>query len=389
MEGVKTDATGPTIGEGIVGNNPQNAEEKLLPPGHAPEKPAAPQEPKLSAKDLLHGGNAVLAAQSAMAQKDAVPVANEAPVPVETEFEKNLREAGLKEALERPGAAPERVEEVPAEQAPDGAPRIRTYAADMSEEIKKRGAALSTIIVAEQARTVPLPEPEKPRTRRGLLIIVGAGVFIMLGIGAITAAVVLTSGVTTTGAPSMSIIPFNHLAQITQSSTTSLAQTLASARASAKMSLGEIEAFGITKDGTPLSAYDILTALGAPDQLARNATGILAGIHAADHTQPFLLISVSAYDRAFAGMLAWEGTIGDTLGNFFAPNSVSAQSIAAHAPALSFEDVVLQNLDARESQDVWPILYTFPRRDLLLITTNQSTLREILSRLSLQSAGAK
>lgn len=356
----------------------------------APDKMKGKITPAIlaSGTDFLHGGNAVSAAQEkSTAISSAPPSPASAP---ETEFERNLREAGLKEALEHANAAPERTA-VEKTSAPEGGvPRLRTYAADMSEEIRKRGAALSTIIAAEQTsprrETVVAPQEPAKKMHAGWWA-VGALVLVVLGIGVALGAF-LTAGnapATTTLPPS--IIPLNERGVVALATGVSLPEALAGVRASANLSLGEMEGLDVTQNGTALSAYEILTALGAPNELARNATGILVGIHLTDHVQPFLLVSVSAYENAFSGMLAWEPTMAESLGNFFAPNGVSATAVAAHPPALSFTDQVFQNLNIRASDSNWPIVYTFPRRDLLLITTNEATVREIISRLSLQSAG--
>jgi hypothetical protein len=352
---------------------PKELTEKLQ-PGPAP----------LTGKDFLHGGNAILAAQTAQTTQNE----GEAPATGNpgTPFDRNLREAGLREALQRPGTAPPKVQDVQ-ETGPDGTPRIRTYAADMSEEIRKRGAALSTIIAAEQERPAPKPlEAPIEERRSGRLYAIAAVFLLLLGGGIASAAFLLFGSTPASPALEASIIPLNERGQVAIASRNPAPLTLAEARATAKLSLGEIEGVTVTDNGAALSPYEILTALGAPDALARNATGVLVGLHQADHVQPFLLVSVSAYDTAFGAMLSWEGTIGDSLGNFFAPSSVPPDAVATHAPPLFFTDNITQNLDVRQSQSAWPILYTFPRRDLLLITTNQATVREVLSRLSLQGA---
>jgi hypothetical protein len=354
-----------------------------VPPKELTEK-LQPVPAPLTGKDFLHGGNAVLAAQTAQAAQDEKGLP--AVAGLETPFDRNLREAGLREALQRPGTAPPKVAGVQ-ETGPDGTPRIRTYAADMSEEIRKRGAALSTIIAAEQERPVPQPiEAPVAERRSGRLYAIAAVFLLLLGGGIASAAFLLFGSTPASPALESSIIPLNERGQVAVASRNPAPLALAEARASAKLSLGEIEGVTVTNNGAVLSPYEILTELGAPNALARNATGILVGLHQADHVQPFLLVSVSAYDTAFDAMLSWEGTIGDSLGNFFAPSSVPADAIATHAPPLFFTDGITQNLDVRQSQGAWPILYTFLRRDLLLITTNQATVREVLSRLSLQGA---
>lgn len=307
---------------------------------------------------------------------------------IETPLERNLRESGLREALprqERP--APERAELL----TPDnGLPRIHTYAEDMGREIQKRGATIASIVTAERARAPVSDEPVQEQPRHVNLFVIGAVVLLILGVGAIgsTAYYLVTRSATvSTAQPAAPLIPVNSRGAVTYQPGDSLTLKLAAARSSASLNLGEIEELDVTENGMPMSATDILTALGAPNALARNAVSVMVGLHAYDHIQPFLIIRVAAYDLTFQAMLNWEQTVGANLGNFFAPASVAANAVAAHPPALSFTDTTIANLSVRTSQSAWPILYAFPQQNLLIITTNEGTLREILTRLSLQSSG--
>lgn len=380
----------PTKEEATAGSSAQPSieKEKLLPAGRLAETEKQPAPPPiLRAADLLHHGNAIAAIA---AERAAVEKIESVPIPEQgdgTLLERSIREIGLKEGP--PHAEPEPAPIAAPEKASpeaEGLPRLRTYAEDMSEEIRKRGATLSTIITAEKARA-PEPEPTIPPGRRRLLVI-GATTLFILGISAIVIVFILIPKSPDVIAMRASIIPVNHQASVALDPKTPLSETLAATRNAATMNLGEVEELDVVSNGVALSPEEVLTDLGAPNELARNATGILVGVHAFDGNQPFLLISVSAYDIAFAGMLAWEPTIGPALGDFFAPKTVTVGS-GTQPPGLSFTDRVVENLDARETQDSWPILYAFPRQDLLLVTTNENTLREVLTRLSLQGSGAE
>ncbi len=394
---------------------------KDIPTG-PPTTPKTP--PILRAANMLNGGNAIEAAQMArtmMAETPPVPKAEKTPVmeigipaaaqkkPLadalpaeksadvqkpdsqkaeereETPFERNLRESGLKEALPRQDRpAPERA--TLSAQKDDGLPRIHTYAEDMGREIEKRGATISSIVLAEKARQPQQDEAPTPERRRSVLLILGSAILIVFGLGAVGGTIYyLTRTAPSMPAPAPTLIPVNHRASLEMSDQEPLAETLAKAKASTSINLGEVEAFDIEKNGIPLTASQILTALGAPDELTRNATGILVGVYAYNHTQPFILVSVSAYDLAFHAMLAWEPTVGTALGDFFAPPNVPIGGITTRAPSLSFNDTIIANLDARVSQSAWPILYAFPQQNLLLITTSENTVREVLTRLSLQT----
>jgi hypothetical protein len=359
-------------------------------PGALP--PSFKKSAILEAGDLLHGGNAIVAAQEEAARAKAAPQTpqkqeEEEEGPGSEPFERNLREVGLKEALpHQTKAAPERIDAM-RKAGEGGVPRIRTYAEDMGTEIEKRGATISSIVSAEKARAPVSSTAEAPKKRRGLLFAAGALLLIALGGGALAAALLLAPKAPVEVA-TQSIIPVNSRTTLAVDDLSTLSDALGARRAGDALALGDVEEIDVTRDGAPVSAYDILTALGAPNELARNATGIWIGVHAFNHTQPFMLISVSAYDRAFAAMLSWESTMADSLGAFFAP-PWAPTGVTAHAPTLSFSDTVTANLDVRESGTEWPIVYAFPRRDLILITTNENTLREIVTRLSLGSSSSQ
>ena len=102
----------------------------------------------------------------------------------------------------------------------------------------------------------------------------------------------------------------------------------------------------------------------------------MVGLHAFDRNQPLIIIEVAQFDRAYGAMLTWEPNMARSLGSFFRPlNGDKAGTTTI------FNDVVVKNIDVRRSQAAWPIMYAFPRRDLLIITTNESTIAEVLSRL--------
>ncbi|MBV9349740.1 MAG: hypothetical protein JO026_03235, partial [Patescibacteria group bacterium] len=197
--------------------------------------------------------------------------------PTETPFERNLREVGLKEALPHGGIAPDRV--VPGEIGPEsesGVARIRTYAADMGEEMKKRKATISSIISAEQSRPAPPPIESDASPKRRWGFIAGAFILALVGISALVWALFLRPS---SPAPETrsSIISINRRAVLPIEPAKSFVERLAEEKNSAALNLGEIEEIEITKNGVPASPEDVLRGLGAPSELARNATGIFVG----------------------------------------------------------------------------------------------------------------
>lgn len=265
-------------------------------------------------------------------------------------------------------------------------PRIRTYADDLSEQIRKRGSTLSSIVGAERersARELALSE-EKTRIARpeqkksGLLLASLVVLLLFLGGASLVGAYIVTrEPAEKPAAPS--IIFANKRLDAPTTTARPFTDILAGIRNNTVLSLGEIAELSVTIDGATTTDKDLLRAFGAPSALVREAGRVMIGVHSYNRVQPFLIIEIAQYDRAFGAMLSWEEEIGRSFGAFFRPLN------GGPAPTTLFKDAVYKNIDIRQSQDTWPIVYAFPRRDILVITTNTATLQEIMTRLSAQS----
>jgi hypothetical protein len=181
----------------------------------------------------------------------------------------------------------------------------------------------------------------------------------------------------------------------------------------------------------PLNALLGAMAPNAPAELLRSFSGeYLLGVHSYDGNQAFLIAGVDSFEAAYAGMLAWEISMQQELAPLFtrtprpripeenlaplpapppiflpgdaatssatssaatATTSAAASSTPPQAPEpelpaflrSQFADRVVENYDARviqtEEGDI-VLLWTFLDRSTLVITTNDATLREIVSR---------
>lgn len=368
------------------------------------EKPImqAPSLPKFKtvealakAVSSLYTGNAVVEATKKIFPVAKVEKEVEKPTlqstPAANPFERSAREIGLEEEPVREKNPPPEINAIKQSTETDtGLPRVRTYANDISTEIRKRNTTLTSIVGAEQQRTITEGPYEDTatitkRTNRMRMFLMGAVFLTAIGILSLGAAFVFNKQANIATSERL-LIPANHSRTVEYSPEEALPITLGKIKDSATLNLGEVEAFIVTKNGIPLGTDDILGLFGAPNELVRNARSVMVGVHAFDHNQPFILITVSAYDHAFDAMLSWETRMNEGLGNFFRPSSLAPASIASTPPALTFTDRTIKNTDVRESQLEWHIMYTFLRPDLILITTNESTLREVITRLSLQSS---
>ena len=108
------------------------------------------------------------------------------------------------------------------------------------------------------------------------------------------------------------------------------------------------------------------------------------GVHAYDGNGLFLAFHTNSYTTAFAGMLTWENSLFDELYKVF---NISTTGTNANLFNERFTDMVIQNQDARalvDSKGNVVLFYTFLGEDksILIIADKQSTLTEILNRLT-------
>jgi hypothetical protein len=144
--------------------------------------------------------------------------------------------------------------------------------------------------------------------------------------------------------------------------------------------------------------------------LAPNASGeflrsldptyYLLGTHVFDGAQAFLVVRTTSYERAFSGMLAWEYAMEQDLLPLFDrqrppilqgtnSSTTTDASPSAFLPT-KFRDKVVANHDTRVLEDAAGdiiLLWTFLDRNTLVITTNELTLKEIISRRYPDTAG--
>ena len=269
----------------------------------------------------------------------------------------------------------------------NGLPRIRTYADDLSDEIRKKGTTLTSIVGAERersARELALADLEVPsQAEQGggyrWYFAAAAVTLVVAGIVAVVAAIYFAASALAPEPPVRSIIFPNSSIAVAVVGDRDLDDQLAAERDTARLSLGEIGRFDITVDGATTTPRALLEKFDPPAALLREVKGMMIGVHSFNYTQPFIIIEVTQYDRAYSAMLGWEEELGRALGTFYRPREGGAP------PTMLFVDKVYRNIDTRQSQSEWPILYAFPRRDLLVITTNEATLQEILTRLAAES----
>ncbi len=262
-----------------------------------------------------------------------------------------------------------------------GLPHIRTYANDITDA-KKRQSATAFSLRETGQKAVPqlASETYASKGQKSWLPMVIIGIIILLitaGIGSVAFVLLTAKNKPSVEVRAQSLIAANTQTPITFTEPEKLQDVLSKALKNTSLTLGDVAELIVMKDEKALSAEEILTLMDAPPALSRNAKKLMVGVHAFDNNQPFLIIVVSPYEVAFDAMLSWEKKIAKSLGAFFAQKKASVA-----IPIPSFTDRVFQNIDIRDNENEWPLLYGFADQRTLVITTNKNTLKEILARLS-------
>ena len=138
----------------------------------------------------------------------------------------------------------------------------------------------------------------------------------------------------------------------------------------------------------PYGSIDFLERVGtrAPSSLLRTfQNDFSAGIHVAGANEFFLVFKVDDYEQAFAGMLMWEETLIDDVGDLFRPlREFGEGAVDAVTAPLTFEDVVYRNKDIRAVRNTTGdllLLWGFTDQRTLVLTGNPLTFAEILARV--------
>lgn len=156
---------------------------------------------------------------------------------------------------------------------------------------------------------------------------------------------------------------------------------------------------------TPLAGGALIRALQlpAPDIFLRNVSpaSTVGIISAGVETRPFFVFRVTSYERTFAGMLAWEETVGRDLALLYpsyGPPSVNEEApvinlgtstpVAASEPAVPlpyFTDAVVASHDVRVLKDTRGntlMLYGYADKATLILARDAAAFAALIPRLT-------
>jgi len=293
---------------------------------------------------------------------------------------------------------------------------LQTYRGDIEGLVQDKNVSVVNIAAAEasrrdtQAQTTQAEPTVKKSSGVSKILMVGVGLLLLVGAGSALAYVFLrpTPSVQIAQNPQAPflLVDATQIVPLAAGSLSrqSVMTNLQNARTNIALSLGLMarlypSAVVATPDSMPtlVSIQTILSTLSStiPAELVRaiNPYYYTLGVHAFDENQAFLLIRVDSYAQAYSGMLAWEHTMYNDLVPLFVRTPrprINNEEVATSTPPVqvlgtTFSDRVVENRDSRvvqnEAGDIL-LLWTFLDRSTIAITTNEHTLREIITRFT-------
>lgn len=281
---------------------------------------------------------------------------------------------------------------------------VRTLKQDVQSAVRNNDISVVRAIAMEETKRSKGSVHRNPtpaataRSKRTMSILFISFIFLLLTAGALASVWVAMQQRAPVSLPPPTSIIFAEqtlpLALDNESSQT-LKNILAQARVTLNAPLGSITRVvptisttteaGMSTQPATLREFLTATAINPPDELLR-AMGnqFFLGIHAVNKNVPVLVISISSYNRAFAGMLAWESSMNTDLTPAYIPVPRFRTDTSGLQVARTFEDIVLRNYDVRAlKDDAGDIMlyYSFPTPNILIIAESPYTFTEVLSRL--------
>lgn len=275
--------------------------------------------------------------------------------------------------------------------------QIRTFQGDVAEALGKQQESLVSIQRAEQARkevTKSLTEAEEKSgstKKQFFLLLLSSLLLFTLSVAGIWYAYKAFVEKTATPIP---VAPANRF--ISPSSEFSINFTsipretfIASLnKATSDLSNGEIrhivlkKTLGDEESLLPISKFLETLDSRAPGSLVRafESDFMLGAINNGATSSTFLIIKLSSFENAFAGMLLWEKDMRADIGSIF-----STADILKELPTDSvFVDITDKNKDIRSItfNNKPVLLYSFLDSKILIITDSLETLRTVVERLT-------
>ncbi|MDP3975840.1 MAG: hypothetical protein Q8P95_02895 [bacterium] len=284
----------------------------------------------------------------------------------------------------------------PPETGPGETPlrQIRTFQGDVADALQRQKGSLVSIQQAEHLKQRSGPAgPEAPRVNsnskaESFFLLLGS--LMLFGLGTLGAWYGYHEFVRRTATP-LAALPANRFvsadSQVAINAGNLPRETLINTLSEALRGVpaGTVKHVILLKAGTEketslLETDEFIEALGtqAPGSLVRAFDPLF--MLGASGESIFLIIKLSSFENAFAGMLVWEKNLPQDVGALFA----TAPLLRNLTPESVFTDITDRNKDARMlAVGNQPILiYSFFDNNMLIITDSIETLHIVIERLT-------
>ena len=272
--------------------------------------------------------------------------------------------------------------------------QIRTYKSDAEEAVKNNHTSVIDIAVAENKKKEETPiEYEKEKTSKKTLwfsiilifiaLAVVSGTYYFWIVGSETLSQTAPKGITYSAlinANKTETIPVDQ--KNPASSIISDIENISSVPVGSIVDLIPVESNGIAV----ASSSDFFSTIGItiPTQVALALDGTYSlGTIVSSPNHPFVVLGVSSFENAFAGMFSWEKTMRSDFAKFIDIDHPDEPLVPVILGA--FTDKTIGNQDVREflNASSTPILlYTFVGTGKLVIATDADTLSTIITSLN-------
>lgn len=276
---------------------------------------------------------------------------------------------------------------------------IRTYKSDVASTIKQQKTSVVGAITAEIERGDDLEkfttQKDKAKPYIKYVLSVGTGLLAIVGIALIFYFTLIYGKDKDVLPPEIfSAFIFTELQEKVDLSGTdrrSALRVLSDKKELVPVSLDEVELFHLVDGDSIFTAKNFLTHIDAKVSgafLRSLDDDMNMGVHVFDGNQPFMIFKTNFYENSFAGMLQWERYMNEDLSPLFGPVVRIEQGTTTDTifGTSIFTDKILKNRDARilQSGGETVLIYSFINKDTLLITTNEGTFEEVLTRITSQ-----
>jgi hypothetical protein len=287
-------------------------------------------------------------------------------------------------------------------------PGIRTYKDDIQAAIQANHLSSVNIAIAENEKMrskvtagQPLDEKPKPVSKSKVKLLVATAIILIVvgGVSVFTLSMVKKDGgeVTNQIAIPTPLITTEYQDELNTSSIVKdrFVSALSSRLNDIQIPVNNFYNVYLTAGSSTgkrlLTTSEMFDTLGwqAPDTLKRNlSNNYMVGMYAFGQNIPFVILKISSYENVYSGMFVWEGNIEkDFLKLFRLRDDVDGGLVSALTPSETkkFQDLVVANQDTRvlrdENNKIF-FIYSILNKDTIIITKNETALKEIINRLN-------